>query len=112
MITMPFGKHRGEFLVDIPTNYLAWVLRDCETAEWWLREAVQVEMERRIHETPPARGQRRGEERTGMMQVGDIIKRWWREMALRFHPDRGGDTKVMQAMNEAHERLKELAGLQ
>jgi curved DNA-binding protein CbpA len=43
--------------------------------------------------------------------VKDLIGRWYREMSLRFHPDRGGSDEAMQAINHAHDRLKELAGV-
>src|SRR5262245_5291703 len=26
---MPFGKHKGSHVRDIPTSYLAWLLREC-----------------------------------------------------------------------------------
>jgi curved DNA-binding protein CbpA len=35
------------------------------------------------------------------------VKAWFRRLALAHHPDRGGDTKVMQALNEAHQQLLE-----
>jgi curved DNA-binding protein CbpA len=39
------------------------------------------------------------------------IKALYRELALRFHPDRGGDNAVMAAINAAYdERLKALDG--
>ena len=41
---MPFGKHRGEELEDIPTDYLEWCLREMES----LRPALAEEMENQI----------------------------------------------------------------
>jgi hypothetical protein len=29
-------------------------------------------------------------------------------MVLRFHPDRGGSTEAMQALNQAADRLREI----
>jgi hypothetical protein len=108
VITMPFGKHKGRPLCDIPTAYLAWVIRECESADWWLREAVEHELDRRIHDDGDASG---GAGPNALAFVGSVISRWWRKVALRYHPDRGGDTKVMQALNEAHCMLKEVAGV-
>jgi hypothetical protein len=51
-------------------------------------------------------------EEPGPIPSGDVIRRWFREMCLKYHPDRNGDTKVMQALNDAHDRLKELCGVQ
>src|ERR1700677_3442017 len=98
MVSMPFGKHNGQPMCDIPTPYLAWVLRDCESAEWWLREAVQVELDARIHDSQPVTT-RHAHPKEEAVSVGAVIKSWWREMALRHHPDRGGDTRVTQALN-------------
>jgi hypothetical protein len=46
---------------------------------------------------------------TNIVDIRSVIQTWWRELVLEHHPDRGGDLKVMQAMNNAHERLKQLA---
>jgi curved DNA-binding protein CbpA len=40
-----------------------------------------------------------------------MIRQWYRGLVLDFHPDRGGSHEAMQAINEAHERLRKLAGL-
>jgi hypothetical protein len=37
-----------------------------------------------------------------------IVRQWYRGLCRDFHPDRGGDTKIMQALNEAHRRLQDL----
>jgi hypothetical protein len=33
------------------------------------------------------------------------------EMSMKYHPDRGGNVQVMQAINHAHDRLRQLAGV-
>jgi hypothetical protein len=40
-----------------------------------------------------------------------VLRQWQRELALQWHPDRGGDVKVMQALNDAADRLKQLIGV-
>jgi hypothetical protein len=42
-----FGKHRGRALPDVPTSYLAWLLRDCHSLSRALRGAVAAELVRR-----------------------------------------------------------------
>jgi uncharacterized protein (DUF3820 family) len=40
---MPFGKHKGEKLEDVPTDYLEWALENCD-----LRPTLQAEMEAQL----------------------------------------------------------------
>lgn len=105
-IRFPFGKHRGKPLPDIPNGYLAWVLRECDL-DPWLRAAVQCELQRRLDVAyGPSPGPGPGFHPP--VQLGEIIRRWHREMALEFHPDRGGSNEAMKAINRAVERLREL----
>jgi hypothetical protein len=50
MRMMPFGKHRGEFLCDIPTDYLRWV-KSLPDIDDQLRQAVIDELVARPPET-------------------------------------------------------------
>lgn len=43
MLRMPFGKHKGELLEDIPTDYLRWLLESCE-----LRQDLEMEVENQL----------------------------------------------------------------
>jgi uncharacterized protein (DUF3820 family) len=40
---MPFGKHKGEKLEDVPVDYIEWALENCD-----LRPALQAEMEAQL----------------------------------------------------------------
>lgn len=44
---MPFGKHKGEFLQDIPTDYLAWLSETLEPGKY-NNDAVLAEIENQI----------------------------------------------------------------
>jgi hypothetical protein len=48
---MPFGKHRGRSLTEVPDGYLAWLLRECKLSSA-LRAAVADEVRRRGMEPP------------------------------------------------------------
>jgi Putative quorum-sensing-regulated virulence factor len=43
---MPFGKHKGRPISALPTGYLCW-LTTLDDLKWYLREAVEAELERR-----------------------------------------------------------------
>lgn len=96
---MPFGKHRGRPIEDIPTAYLKWLL----TIELYdvLRNAVEEELElrregfdRRRQQPPPP-------------PTVDVAA-WYRRLSMRFHPDRGGSKDAMQAINAARELLEDM----
>jgi hypothetical protein len=40
-----------------------------------------------------------------------IIQGWYRDLSKLYHPDRGGSVEQMQAVNEAHDRLRKLVGV-
>src|ERR1700719_2777709 len=108
---MPFGKHQGKLVADVPTSYLVWVVNECQNVRQGLRRAIESELEQRDWQsrgTPPPRTPGTS---TGDVLPATIIRTWFREMSLRFHPDRGGATGAMKAINHAHERLKELSGV-
>lgn len=106
---MPFGKHRGRLLSDLPADYLAWLASiDLKP---FLRAAVRDELSRRGH-----RWHRGGDD-----DPEDIRERYpppvdWqavvgrarRELALVHHPDRGGDGAVMTGINIALDKIAQL----
>jgi len=40
---MPFGKHKGEKLEDLPTDYIEWLLENAD-----LRSGLQAELENQL----------------------------------------------------------------
>lgn len=97
---MPFGKHRGVEIKDLPNDYLAWLL----TIE--LRQPlagwVEEEANRRWgEESAPANVS----EGVGEMAMR-IITAGYRACALKSHPDRGGDSAEMADLNAAMEVLR------
>jgi Putative quorum-sensing-regulated virulence factor len=103
MIRMPFGKHRGEHISDIPTSYLAWLLEEVSGLRAGLREAVEAELADRlgleaevryveVPARPPA---------ALLPAVRDIVRSGYRQASLRAHPDLGGQTVAMQHLNGA-----------
>jgi hypothetical protein len=96
-MTMPFGKHKGEELEDIPVGYLEWVLENCTNIKPWLRDAI---CEVLGIDAPTSRP------RAPSPKMPDgIVGRWYSELVKRWHPDRGGSVEAMQAINDAKELL-------
>lgn len=108
---MPFGKHRGERLSDIPFSYLAWVLDNVESLNHYLRTAIENELASRTAKTAPPKPPpppRHDGSLVPRSRVQEVLTSWWREVCLRWHPDRGGNLQAMQALTAAHDRLRQM----
>ena len=92
---MPFGKYSGLDLADLPTSYLSWLL-SIDLREP-LKSEVRAECRSRYYEEP---------ERALSTLDADAIKAIYRQMAFKWHPDRGGTKEAMQAVNEFYEALQ------
>jgi hypothetical protein len=101
---MPWGKHKGVDIADVPLSYLAWVLEECDNVAWQLRDAIRRELADRLglqpaqRYQPPATVLDRG-------RLADALAAWHRRACLQHHPDRGGDERVMMALNDARDEL-------
>jgi hypothetical protein len=100
-------------------HYLAWLIDACDLRPR-LRGAVLAELGRRGagggasgYDAGYQHGYRDGYDAgrlggTGTAGAPDwqqVLKRWWGPLVLKHHPDRGGDTAAMQALNDARDRL-------
>jgi hypothetical protein len=105
-MNMPFGKFRGQRITAIPGSYLVYLLENADLDDD-LACAMRQELARRLglarqHGAPPTRSP----------PVRDAVNGWFRRLVMKHHPDRGGDEKVMQALNDAHDQLKAALGLE
>jgi hypothetical protein len=122
-IRLDFGKHAGKRLSEVPTDYLLWCLDNLRKLWPVYRQAMVAELARRgvRYDDDQAGDDRQADDdddharRNGDGASAGVpatvlarVELWRKEMALRFHPDRGGSTEVMQALNLAYERLKQL----
>jgi hypothetical protein len=92
-MTLDFGKYRGYSIRDVPREYLDWLL---DSNRRTVRE-IEAELERRdrLDDAELSWAER-------LVQAG------FRALAQQNHPDRGGNTRDMQAINAANEAMKEL----
>jgi hypothetical protein len=109
---MPFGKYRGEPMESLPRSYLLWLLENIDNSQWVTREAWRLLAEY-LHAHPDAARQciccRRHRAEPAEPEWGTVrrlVTDWHREIALRWHPDRGGNGAIMAALNDAVDRLK------
>jgi hypothetical protein len=104
-VRMPFGKYRGTPVDEVPESYLLWVLDNCERIGPTLRRAIED-----VLGVSPSDGADFGAgasapNGSARSAVLDAVQRCRRTLAKSLHPDRGGDTALMQAANGAVDAL-------
>ena len=99
---MPFGKHRGKPIQNVPGDYLRWVLKNCSNATPQLRRAIERELR---PDVPPSRT-------VPSVQFAELVPVWYRKLAMEFHPDKRGSHDGMIAVNRAKDLLVEMAGVE
>ena len=104
---MPFGKHRGVELSELPGPYLRW-LADLDDLREPLKGAVKSERARRAgrHEdfSQHSDFQIHGDDRKVARQ---IVESGRRSLAKTAHPDHGGKLAVMRRVNTVDDSLLE-----
>ena len=98
---MPWGKHRGRDLVDVPDAYLDWMMTSAKLLEP-LRSAVCREWQARFDPRASAI-LFDGDVQSAALQ---IVSTGYRHLAREHHPDVGGATGTMQSLNAAQEWLR------
>ena len=115
--TMPFGKHQGKHLQDVPLNYLLWCLAEIGPG----LNKYGLNLQAAIYQEAKRRSERDAPDDEDMDQLSresnlparlePLIDRWYRGLVMTFHPDRGGSHEAMKAINEANDRLRQLVGV-
>ena len=137
---MPWGKYKGDFLTDVPSSYITWLIDNAKVKDPLLLRELAVEMIRRMQEYAPSdsrntdgsygdpgvhddsRRSRRddgprptppGRERAPQSYREEValqvIESGFKAMALKLHPDRGGNEQAMKELNNVRETLKIMA---
>jgi hypothetical protein len=96
-VLMPFGKHRGRELEELPDSYLIWLAENIE-----LREPLLSGVNMEFRE----RGLTTDQRPTASGLDANKVKAVYRDLSLQFHPDRiGGDGEAQRALNLFYEKL-------
>jgi hypothetical protein len=110
-VCFTFGRHNGQPVEDVPTDYLLWCLRECKRLDQLLADAIREELYRRRHGGRRTRGGGENKAQAGPLAIlAAVLATWYREMSLKHHPDRGGSNEVMQIINDLYDRLKRVLG--
>jgi uncharacterized protein (DUF3820 family) len=127
--TMPFGQYKGWKITDVPIDYLGWMIRNLDfSRREHLRLEIEDEIRRRAGKPPHDRTSdsrqqshsRSGTQSTSTSQTTDhasfaagfksgksAIERVYKKMCYTHHPDRGGNTEAMKAINTFHDAIIE-----
>ena len=90
---MPFGKHKGEPVNQLPLDYLYWLVHNTalrEPLSTVVKHAYKVAMG--AYDPP--------------VKDSSDVQKAYRRLALKWHPDRGGNTSAMAALNDFMEAIK------
>ncbi|MFM9961771.1 MAG: putative quorum-sensing-regulated virulence factor [Planctomycetaceae bacterium] len=100
---LPFGKHAGKPLCDVPRSYLRWL----NTQDWFhdeYRWDLAAEVRRLLGTTANTETQP-----PSTVIVTDTLKTWRRAVLAKWHPDRaGGSHSAFLAASDAVESLTKL----
>ena len=101
--TMPWGKHHGKPLAEVPAGYLAWVSEESGATES-LKDAAREELSIRLDLSPPSPANRPP---PSNRMVVEGIENVFRAAIRKWHPDRGGTHEAALALNQIRDALLE-----
>jgi hypothetical protein len=105
MDRMPFGRHQGLPLAELPDAYLHWLTTIRLRSP--LQEAVEAERRRRqgaASDAAPAASP------IPPPRAVDLVELGWRAAAKQHHPDVGGTNEAMREILAARDWLREVVG--
>lgn len=103
---MPFGKYEGEELEDIPVSYLRWLRANVELYGE-LEEEVEYILSGDDDDLFNSFYRKENRSETTVVDLKEI-RSLYRRLSLKWHPDTGGNTQAMQALNEYTSEIEKL----
>jgi hypothetical protein len=94
---MPWGKYQGTRIEDLPDEYIDQLLSWRELKDERVKQLLKTERSRRMIDPRSV---------AGIMLA--LIKTGYKSMAVKYHPDHGGNTEQMQKLNAAKDALLEV----
>lgn len=126
----PFGKHKGKTLDQVPADYCRWVLDNVIELDPDLETAIRASLRKRGGgfggQSQKSNNSRRGGSSYSVPPsalpvavdadiAAEIVKEGRRALAMRYHPDRGGNNELMVKVNASADfletRLRVLLGM-
>jgi hypothetical protein len=105
---MPWGKHSGKLVSEVPSAYLAFVVEESNAlpdlklaCKKILAARFGGEAEPHSTNKPWQQGYQPPPQTSGVCR--EKLKRWYRRASLLAHPDRGGSAELMKLLNELTE---------
>jgi Putative quorum-sensing-regulated virulence factor len=92
-VRMPFGKFKGFQVQDLPRDYLEWLMENCD-----LREPLASAVEGALDDGALSCSSDLPPELRPVVQ--EIVSVGYRMLALKLHPDQGGDHKQMTRLKQ------------
>ena len=100
---LTFGKYEGRDIENIPHDYLLWLYRRNRPLQKAIEKELGIEPER---SNPEPQQKESVNVPPGML--ADLIDAGFRAMALKTHPDHGGNTQKMQELNAVRDKLRKM----
>ncbi len=118
---IPFGKHRGKVIAELPIQYLLWLYNTVDLDRWGIRTAVQEALgladEEEDDDYCPDMGETEEQLEVALREkqllerrlldlesenhnLKERMRTAYKRLAMKFHPDRGGDRDMMSLINE------------
>ncbi len=98
---LTFGKYEGCEIEDIPHDYLRWLYRRNRPLQAALEKELGIKPESSKHTAAET-----VDVPSGMLN--DLIEAGFKVLAIKAHPDHGGDVRKMQELNATRERLRKM----